>query len=85
VLVEAPSEQASTEHIVPVANRRHAPAPSHFPSVPQVVGSVATQSVAWATPALTGAHLPFGWSVLATRQDVHFCEQALSQHTPSTQ
>jgi hypothetical protein len=44
VLVVAPSEQASGPHAVPATKFRHTPAPSHFPSSPQVVGSLAVQS-----------------------------------------
>jgi hypothetical protein len=67
-------------HCVPAGHLRHAPAPSHLPSLPQVEAAVTPHCpLGSATPAPMGEHVP---SVALSTHDTHGPEQALSQHTP---
>jgi hypothetical protein len=62
---------------------RHAPAPSHFLSVPQEVGPWSVQML-WGSsaPAATGEHRP---RAVDSAQLLQALVQASAQQTPSTQ
>ncbi|SRR6266540_1774887 len=73
----------SAAHKVPDAYLRHDPAPSHFPSVPQL-------DAAWVAQAARGSLAPAGTTEQRpiaddSAQVLHDPVHALSQHTPSTQ
>lgn len=74
-----PVHDAAT-HCVPATCRRHAPAPLHVPSLPQVVAAAAGHWLAatGGSPADTGEHVP----VLHV---MHVPVHAELQHTPPTQ
>jgi hypothetical protein len=71
-------------HCVPAVKRRQAPAPSHVPSQPHVVGSAAGQVEASRgfAPAERKVHVPIEPGAL---QVLHDSVQAELQHRPSTQ
>lgn len=62
--------QVAAAHCVPVAQRRHAPAPLHIPSVPQVVATVVAHCVAGvgAVPLATLLQVPM---LPAIAHDLH--------------
>src|SRR4051812_14466126 len=64
---------------------RHAPAPSHRPSLPQVSGAVAGQVSCGSIPPMTLAQVPFGLPVYDSAQAMQVPEHAVAQQTPSTQ
>ena len=74
-----PVHDAAT-HCVPVTCLRHAPAPLHVPSLPQVDAAAAGHwpATTGGSPAETGEHVPL---LHAMHVPVH----AVLQHTPCTQ
>src|SRR5271170_4073140 len=70
-------------HDVPAVKRRHAPAPSHMPSKPHVVGSAFTHDEAWrgGAPDERNVHVPG----FVPAHVLHDSVQAVLQQTPSTQ
>ena len=73
-------------HEVPAAYLRHAPAPSHSPSPPQVAGASGTQSSSGSVPFAIAPHAPslpdpFFAALHASQVPAH----ADSQQTPSAQ
>ena len=82
-VMAAPSQVPALQ-TVPMTCFRHAPWPSHVPSVPQVETSVVGQvdAARGLRPAGTNEQIPImPW----TLQDLQVSVQALSQQTPSTQ
>jgi hypothetical protein len=80
----APSSQRPLPHDVPAWCLRHAPAPSHVPSSPHVIGSDAAHVFASRgfVPDGTKMHVPMA---VAAEHVLHVSLQALLQHTPSMQ
>jgi len=77
------ASQCSPAHGVPGAYLRQAPAPSHFPSLPQVATPWSEQVARGsAAPAGAGVHLPMADG---SAHDLHAPWQASEQQTPSTQ
>jgi hypothetical protein len=75
--------QRSGAQTVPVRYRRQPPAPSHFPSVPQVDGAWVGHMLRRSSrPAAIGMQVP---SADGSAQDRHGPTHAWSQQTPSTQ
>ena len=64
---------------------RHDPDPLQKPSVPQVDGAVAAQSLSGSVPPVTGRQRPFVWPVLPNAHAWHPLAQEDSQQTLSTQ
>jgi hypothetical protein len=82
--VTAETSQVPALQTVPMTNLRHAPWPSHVPSVPQVERSAVGQvdAARGLRPAGTNEQVPImPW----TLQDLQVSSQAVSQQTPSTQ
>jgi len=75
----------SGTQVMPVPHLRHAPLPSHMPSLPQVDGVACVQSLSGSVPSLTPRQRPSAWPVLAFTQALQAVVQADSQQTPSTQ
>jgi hypothetical protein len=75
-------EQLAATHTVVESYLWQAPAPSQVPSLPQVEGAEAEQSLCGSLPRSAGTHWP---SVVVPPQVMHVPVQALSQQTPSTQ
>src|SRR5262245_33333864 len=74
--------QLPAAQTVPWAYLRQAPAPSHMPSLPQLVAPSSAQSLAGSVPAGTGEQVP---NLPAMLQAWQAPVQAVSQQTPSTQ
>ena len=76
--------QVPAAHCVPDVQKRHAPAPSHIPSVPHVVAAVVAHCVAGvgAVPFATLLHVP---TLPVIAQDLHVPVHALLQQTPWAQ
>src|SRR5262245_60195784 len=70
---------------MPVPHTRHAPAPSHMPSVPQVDGACCAHSLSGSVPFVTGRQRPSAAPVLLFAQALQLSVQADSQQKPSTQ
>jgi hypothetical protein len=70
---------------MPVAHTRHAPAPSHMPSVPQVESACCAHSSSGSVPFVTGRQRPSAAVVLLFEQALQPSVQADSQQTLSTQ
>jgi hypothetical protein len=70
---------------MPVAHTRHAPAPSHIPSVPQVDGASCAHSSSGSVPFVTGRQRPSVAPVFPFEQALQLSVHADSQQTPSTQ
>jgi hypothetical protein len=77
--------QLPAAHTVPEAYLRHAPAPSHCPSLPQLAAPWSEQSPSGSMPFETGAQVPSVESVSDAVQLWHAPVHAELQHTPSTQ
>jgi hypothetical protein len=75
--VQLPGEQT-----VPCTYLRQAPAPSHVPSLPQLVAPSSPHSLAGSVPAGTGEQVPILPAMLQAWQA---SVQVVSQQTPSTQ
>jgi hypothetical protein len=82
-----PAGQLWLRHAVEVSQLRHLPVPSHTPSRPQVLRSVALhRAPGSAPPAGTGVQVPRWLATLQLWQTpVAADEQAVLQQTPSTQ
>jgi hypothetical protein len=74
--------QLPAAQTVPWAYLRQAPAPSHIPSLPQLVAPSSAHSLAGSVPAGTGEQVP---TLPAMLQASQAPMQALSQQTPSAQ
>jgi hypothetical protein len=74
--------QLPVAQTVPCAYLRQAPAPSHRPSLPQLVALSSAHSLPGSVPAGTGEHMP---NLPAMLQAWQGPAQAPSQQTPSTQ
>jgi hypothetical protein len=70
---------------VPAIQRRHAPAPSHVPSNPQLSVDSCMHSLPGSVPAVTGRHRPSAAPVSAPAHALQPPVHAVSQQTPSTQ
>jgi len=75
----------SLPQLVPAAQRRHAPTPSHMPSRPQLVLASGAHSLSGSVPPGTGRQMPSGWLVLLIAHATQAPTHADSQHTPSMQ
>src|SRR5262249_33812531 len=64
-------------------NLRHAPVPSHVPSLPHDSGCAAAQSSAGSAPESTGAQVPSATPVESCLHAMHGPSHAVSQQTPS--
>jgi hypothetical protein len=71
--------------VVPAGQRRHAPAPSHVPSSPQLNVVCCGHSLPGSVPAVIGRHRPLAAPVIVPTHAVQPAVHAVSQHTPSTQ
>lgn len=71
--------------VVPATQRRHAPAPLHEPSNPQLKVVSCGHSLRGSVPALAGRHWPLAAPVSAAAHALQLPVHAVSQHTPSTQ
>jgi len=71
--------------VVTAVHRRHAPAPSHMPSRPQLKVVSCVHSLPGSVPAVTGRHRPLAAPVIAPAHALQLPLHAVSQHTPSTQ
>jgi hypothetical protein len=82
-----PIGQLWFRHVVEVSQKRHLPVPSQRPSRPQVVRSLALQRPPGSVPpAGTGVQVPTWFDTLQLwHTPLAADEQAVSQHTPSTQ
>src|SRR4029079_573357 len=69
---------------MPLAHARHAPAPSHMPSLPHVDGACCAHSSSGSVPFVTGRQRPSAAAVLLFEQALQLSVQADSQQTPST-
>src|SRR5512134_2500425 len=56
--VKVDAEQAGATHCVPVTYNRHAPAPLHVPSLPQLMEPASVHWLSGSAPAGTLAHVP---------------------------
>ena len=74
--------QLSATQTVPLAYRRHAPPPSHVPSVPQVEDPLSAHWPSGSSPAGTSTHVP---AVAAMPQDRQLPVQAVRQQVPCSQ
>jgi hypothetical protein len=74
--------QLAAAHTVPLAYRRHAPAPSHAPSCPQLAAPSSAHWLSGSAPAGTLMHCP---SLPAIAHDRQLPPHAVAQQTPSTQ
>src|SRR6187397_2549854 len=72
-------------HTEPNGHLRHAPAPLHIPSWPQVQAASCAHSLSGSVPPMTGAQVPSAPAVLLAAHALHAPLQAESQLTPSTQ
>jgi hypothetical protein len=77
--------QDSPTQVVPVPHFRHAPAPSHCPSSPQLEAVSCGHSPSGSVPALIERQRPFVCPVLALEQALQAPVQADSQQTASMQ
>jgi len=78
-------EQLVAPHAVPEAYFWQPPAPSHFPSVPQLVAPW-SEHEAFGAPATMGPQVPFDpLPLMATLHAWQVPPHAWSQHTPSVQ
>jgi hypothetical protein len=80
----APASQCPLPHEVPAVYLRQAPAPSHVPSCPQVIGSEAAHVCVSRgfVPAGTNVQVPMA---VGAEHVLHVSAQAVLQQTPSTQ
>ena len=78
----APAMHESVPQTVPAAYLRHAPAPSHCPSRPQVAAVASLHWPSGSMPSGTFLQVP---SLPATAHDLHVPAQALMQHFPCAQ
>src|SRR5882724_10965806 len=76
--------QASMAHVVLGGAKRHAPAPSHCPSRPQM-SLPGSQSSCGSVPDWTPSHAPSGLPVTAFEHDLQTPSHASEQQTPSRQ
>jgi hypothetical protein len=79
-----PAQDSATQ-VLPDCHLRQAPAPSHWPSSPQVETSSAVHSPSGSVPAVTARQRPLAAPVLAFAQALQAPLHADSQQTPSTQ
>src|SRR6185369_11474693 len=80
--IDVPALQLAAPHTVPLAYLRHAPLPSHAPSVPQLAAPWSAHWFSGSVPAGTSMHRP---SLPETAHDRHAPPHAVAQQTPSTQ
>jgi hypothetical protein len=79
VWVDVFAGQDAEAHAVPAGHLRHAPAPLHLPSLPQVEASLTPHlPLVSAAPAATGEHVP---AVPLSVHDTHGPSQTALQHT----
>lgn len=79
-------EQLCATHSVPLAYLRHAPAPSHSPSLPHVVSGCASHSPSGSVPSAIAPQVPSAPPpFFAVLHAWHVALHASSQHTPSEQ
>jgi hypothetical protein len=71
--------QVAAPHAVPAAYLRHAPAPSHVPSSPQVAAVPSVHWLCGSCPAATSEHVPM---LPASAHDRHVPVHELVQQTP---
>ena len=74
----------SSAQVMPAAHARHAPAPSHWPSRPQVDVASCAQSLSGSVPFVTGRQRPSARPVLAFTHAEQLPVHAASQQTVST-
>ena len=74
--------QRDSLHVVPAGWRRHAPWPSHAPSVPQLLLGWASHAARGSWPAGTRVQRP---GEVPSAQDRQGPAHSASQQTPSTQ
>lgn len=84
-LVWVPAVQLGATHCVLLDHFSQLPVPSHLPSLPQALGSVAVHPLLAVPPAGIGPHVPFASPVSVLLHAWQPPPQAWSQQKPSTQ
>ena len=84
VSVCVPSLHDAAEHTVPETYFRHAPMPSHMPSLPQLGAPASVHSLPGSVPPLIGPQVPSApCPLMAAVHALHVPEQEVLQQTPS--